>query len=86
MPTIISVSRLAAMSPATHEARAATPHAAHKEGGGTRDALLEGEGVPPPPPRLILYRSLVPNPSLQGAMPMPSHCPSDAKCQPQRHL
>ena len=25
-------------------------------------------------------------PRLQGAQPMPSHCPPDAKCQPQRHL
>ena len=23
---------------------------------------------------------------LQGAQPMPSHCPPDAKCQPQWHL
>ena len=31
---------------------------------------------PPPPP---------PAP-LQGAQPMPSHCPPDGKCQPQWHL
>ena len=36
-----------------------------------RDAL-EGAGRYPLP--------------LQGAQPMPSHCPPDAKCQPQRHL
>ena len=33
---------------------------------------LEGGGAPPPP--------------LQGAQPMPSHCPPDAKCQAQWHL
>ena len=32
----------------------------------------KGGGVPPPP--------------LQGAQPMPSHCPRDAKCRLQRHL
>ena len=37
-----------------------------------RDALEGGE-VPPPPP-------------LQGAQPMPSHCPPDPKCQAQWHL
>ena len=26
------------------------------------------------------------SPPLQGAQPMPSHCPPDAKCQPQWHL
>ena len=36
------------------------------------DVLEEGE-VPPPL-------------SLEGAKPMPSHCPPDAKCQPQWHL
>ena len=38
-------------------------------GGGGRDAL-EGGGAPLPPP-------------LQGAQPMPSHCPPDAKYQLQ---
>ena len=37
---------------------------------GVRDALEGGGGYPPP---------------LQGAQPMPSHCPPDAKCQPQWH-
>ena len=27
-----------------------------------------------------------PPPPLQGAQPMPSHCPPDANCQPQWHL
>ena len=38
-----------------------------------RDALEGGRYPPAPPP-------------LQGAQPMPSHCPPDAKCQPQWHL
>ena len=37
---------------------------------------------PPPPPGCI-GRGEGP---IQGAQPMPSHCLSDAKCQPQRHL
>ena len=37
-----------------------------------RDVLERGE-LPPPP-------------SLQGAQPMPSHCPRDGKCQLQWHL
>ena len=37
-----------------------------------RDALEGGEGTPPLP--------------LQGAQPMPSRCPSDAKCRLQWHL
>ena len=36
-----------------------------------------GAFMSPPPP---------PPPRWQGAQPMPSHCPPDAKCQPQRHL
>ena len=40
------------------------------EGPCPRDAS-EGGGTPPP---------------LQGAQSMPSHCPPDAKCQPQWHL
>ena len=28
----------------------------------------------------------VPPPPLQGAQPMPRHCPPDAKCRPQWHL
>ena len=39
--------------------------------GTTRDAL-EGGRYPPPP--------------LQGAQPLPSHCPPDAKCQLQQPL
>ena len=35
--------------------------------------VLEGGGQPPPP-------------NLQGALPMPSHCLPDGKCQPQWHL
>ena len=40
---------------------------------GGRDALEEGEGTPPPP-------------LLQGAQPVPSHCPPDGKCQLPWHL
>ena len=55
--------------------------------------VSEPEPPPPPPyacvyvhPRDALEGGEVPPPSLQGAEPMPSHCPPDAKCRPQRRL
>ena len=41
-------------------------------GGGCGQRCIGRGGAPPPP--------------LEGAQPMPSHCPPDAKCQPQWHL
>ena len=56
------------------------------DGGGPVAALLytasAWEQPPPPPGRRGRYP---PPPPLQGAQPMPSHCPPDAKCQPQWH-
>ena len=43
-------------------------------GGDAQRCIGRGGGYPRPPP------------PLQGAQPMPSHCPPDAKCQPQWHL
>ena len=43
---------------------------------------------PPPPPRGMHWKGgrYPPPPPLQAALPTPSHCPPDAKCQPQWHL
>ena len=65
-------------------------HEVHKSGqkrGQKRDADFRDINVfsasDPPVPLSIPKR---PPPPPQGAQPRPSHCPTDAKCQPQRHL
>ena len=45
-------------------------HRRRRRGGGTQGCIGRGGGYPPPA-------------TLQGAQPLPSHCPPDAKCQPQ---
>ena len=41
---------------------------------------------PPATPSDALEGGRVPPPCIQGAQPMPSHCPPDAKCEPRWHL
>ena len=59
-------------------------------GGGVR--MGEGRGWTSKDPNAGLGQGCigrggeVPPPPLQGAQPMPSHCPPDAKCQPKWHL
>ena len=48
--------------------------------------LVVGAGGGPAPGTCWKGVRSPPPPLLQGAQPMPSHCPPDAKCQPQRHL
>ena len=58
-----------------------------------RTALKDRLQCPPPSPTAVGYpqgcvgrgRQVTP-PPLRGGQPMPSHCPSNARCQPQWHL
>ena len=45
-----------------------------------------GRGGSPPAGMKIKASPSPPPPPLQGAQPMPSHCPPDAKCEPHWHL
>ena len=53
---------------------------------GSEKGVLGAQPLRIPPPQGCIGRGGAPPPPIQGAQPMPSHCPPGAKCQPQWHL